>query len=301
VIQVFPTKLKVTANFPNTEVFVGKKIKTKVKKEDEAANVGMMLPGYYPIKAEYIGEYDTLEFDGEFATRDAENNELQVPVEFEADYVGVYSNYEDATLFVDGKSTGKTIQQLDNEIGPISQGGTVTLHAEKKFENVGTLKTDEITADGIYGSELTFDYEEEAEEIEEEFYDEDYEGAEEAENDFGVGEFMNLYQQTSIEAMNERDFSIVSDMIDPSGPSYEETEDYIDYLSEKGITEEAVSMEVTNSELIGDTTLEVTTEEEYLIYYADGEEKIKSFTSKYLVKATNDGLKIHSLIEANEN
>ncbi|GAE25375.1 hypothetical protein JCM9140_1366 [Halalkalibacter wakoensis JCM 9140] len=63
------------------------------------------------------------------------------------------------------------------------------------------------------------------------------------------GRFLDDYLTTSVEAINQRDFSIVVNMIDPAAATYKkEASDYIDYLERRGIKEDFHGVEVRSVE-----------------------------------------------------
>ncbi|WP_078543527.1 zinc ribbon domain-containing protein [Litchfieldia alkalitelluris] len=120
-------------------------------------------------------------------------------------------------------------------------------------------------------------------------------------NTEGIDSFMTTYISTSVAAINNRDFSMVSGYIDPSSSAYlKEVEDYIDYLDSKGITEDLLLVEVAMVDQKDDETLTVTTNEEYYIHYEDGSTKFKAYESTYEVKTGSDGFKMYKLVETNE-
>lgn len=120
-------------------------------------------------------------------------------------------------------------------------------------------------------------------------------------NQDGIEPFVTNYIHQSVEAMNRRDFSLISGLIDPTSTAYlKESSNYIDYLEEKGITEDLISVEVVDIKEKDDTTFTVSTHEEYHIYYGDGSGKYKTFNSKYEVKSTSDGYRMYKLIETKE-
>lgn len=116
-----------------------------------------------------------------------------------------------------------------------------------------------------------------------------------------IQSFMSDYLTTSVSAINDRSFEEVAYYIDPSGPAYKESSSYIDHLNEKGITEELVSQTVTDFKASADSkSYEVTTAEEYNIYYNDGTTKNKKFKSVYKLVVIDGSLKMNKLISTKE-
>ncbi|MCA0987024.1 zinc ribbon domain-containing protein [Guptibacillus algicola] len=121
-----------------------------------------------------------------------------------------------------------------------------------------------------------------------------------ANTDLIIG-FVQNYVATYVKAINWGDFSIVSNQIDPSATDYQnEVSDYIDYLAEKGMTEEVINVEVDSVEAIGDNKYRISTVEKYKIFYENGSAKYKSYSSSYEVRNTSDGLKMVKLLKTKE-
>lgn len=115
-----------------------------------------------------------------------------------------------------------------------------------------------------------------------------------------VQTIMHNYLSLSVEAINSRDFSLVSDLLDPDGPAYEESEKYIPYLEKKGITEELLDVQAISFRVLDDTSVEVTTNDTYNIIDKDGNRKERSYTSTYKLVEQNGEWKIHTLIKTVE-
>lgn len=113
--------------------------------------------------------------------------------------------------------------------------------------------------------------------------------------------FMDGYLRISVNAINDRDFNEVASFMDPSGPAYKESSDYIDHLNEKGITEELISATLNSFKAGADNqSYEVTTTEEYNINYNDGSTKYKKFISVYKLIVLDGTLKMNKLISTKE-
>ncbi|MEM5017445.1 hypothetical protein WKH31_14210 [Metabacillus indicus] len=116
-----------------------------------------------------------------------------------------------------------------------------------------------------------------------------------------VENFMGNYSKYSIQAVNERNFALVENLVDPDGQAYTEQRDYIGYLESEGITEKSEIFKVKEITKVDETTYEVSTYEKYHIFYGDGSEKKKDFNSEYILKILEDGrLTVHKLISSDE-
>jgi uncharacterized membrane protein YvbJ len=115
-----------------------------------------------------------------------------------------------------------------------------------------------------------------------------------------VEAFVESFISNGVQAYNNRDFSILSDDIDPSSAYSKTVKDYIDHLEKKGITEDLVNVEIEKVEPLEDGSYYVYTTEEYNIYYDDNTGKYKAFEGKYKITTTDDGLKMYDLVSTEE-
>lgn len=107
--------------------------------------------------------------------------------------------------------------------------------------------------------------------------------------------FLKEYTEASVEAINERDFSIVSDYITKDGPRREEAEDYIDYLDSKDIYETWIGTELEKVEELGKKEWEVTVKEEFEIIRPDSDDQWQ-FRTVLIVKEVDGDLLVDELI-----
>ncbi len=112
-------------------------------------------------------------------------------------------------------------------------------------------------------------------------------------------EFMENYTIASVDAINYGDISWMSPYLTSDGPRYDEAKDYIDYLVEKGITEEYISTKVVDVVDKGNGIYEVTTQEEFIIYYPDSDAQ-KAYQTVVEVRNENGAWKVHKLISTTE-
>ena len=131
----------VTANHDSHIYIDGKKYEPI--KKDEERTYGPFLPINHKVQAVYKGEYADVKQVEEVSPSDAEENKVYINFDLTGDYVYLYSNIEDATLFVNGKSTGLKISDVE-EFGPVATDGSMTLHAEIKTAD-GTVKSNKKT------------------------------------------------------------------------------------------------------------------------------------------------------------
>ena len=107
---------------------------------------------------------------------------------------------------------------------------------------------------------------------------------------------MQSYNSLSVKAINENDFSLVSDLIVSGSPREKEQKDYLDYLNSEGITEDHISTTLDSFKSIDDTTVEVTTKETFDIHYPDKDSAEKTFTTVSQLKLVDGEWLMYKLI-----
>nr|WP_258567733.1 protein kinase [Paenactinomyces guangxiensis] len=110
-----------------------------------------------------------------------------------------------------------------------------------------------------------------------------------------VEDFMTEYHKRSVKALNQGDFSIVSDMLDPDGPHYSGQKEYLLDLHAKGTREKHIVTKVTQIESQGDNKYKIVTFEGFNIYFKDKDDKYKTFKTPYIIIKTEKGYKVHSI------
>ncbi|MEH7254442.1 hypothetical protein V7111_20225 [Neobacillus niacini] len=277
-IVFYPTELKISSNLDGATVWLnGEELEEKTE-QNSFIKAGYLFPGEHVLKARFEGEYTDFQYEGSIDFSLAENNQLEAFIEFESTTVKLSSNYEDAILFVNGKSTGKEIGDVST-FGPIPTDGSVSLHAERNH-NGKTVKSEPIA---IYeDSSIRFRLEEPVVITEAE-----------------MARFMDSYFSTMVASINARDALLTEYVMDVEGKAYQEHRDYLKVLEERGITEEYLSMELVDNEEV-EGGYRVKTNEDYHISYGDGTRKYKSFVSEFFVSLLDDGLRVHTLLSTTE-
>jgi len=153
-IRVQPAYVEVTSNLEKADVYIDNQKVDTIKNADESQTVGPFLPGEHEMKLSTKGDYGTVEMKQTIESTDGDEV-TSADFDWGNHYVSLYSDYFDGTVFVNGKSTGKTVEEL-GYIGPINLDGSVKIHAERKFGSK-TKKTPAITLeDDIEEAELYF-------------------------------------------------------------------------------------------------------------------------------------------------
>ncbi|WP_211654839.1 TcaA NTF2-like domain-containing protein [Planococcus alpniumensis] len=120
-----------------------------------------------------------------------------------------------------------------------------------------------------------------------------------ADSDETVEWFMSDYNDASVAAINQGDYSVVSEFVLKGSPKAKEQSAFVDSMYEKGITEEHLDTTLENIESVGGKYYEVTTIETFIIH---GTEKSSEKTYRTVTKITEeaDGLQVYELISTKE-
>lgn len=288
-VVVHPFSLEVKSYIQGTKVMFHNKSKTLQNSEDYQ-KVASFLPTYtdqeiiYSVESEYASIEDTLSFTSSAYG----DNTVYVELDIEAALISVSSNEVNAIVFINGESTKKTVGEI-GLFGPIPLDGSFTVHAE--IDDRVSYRED------IY-------YEEDYELwFEEEYAEEvivDVSSSVSGEPSKDELEFLyDSFQQTAVDAINARDYSIVESYYHPEGISGPESANYMNYLDSKGITEQLVESEVLSFE-ISEGGIFLNTFESYIIYTPDKPSVQKSFNTQHYLKLDGDEWKFYQLMKTTE-
>lgn len=109
--------------------------------------------------------------------------------------------------------------------------------------------------------------------------------------------FISQYLLKSIEAINSGDFSIMESYLTENGPRRKEAEDYLDYLGEKGITEEFHGTEIEEFTEVDADTIKVTTIDTISIFRTDSSDQEKKFKTTVLLKKDGNSYLVDELVK----
>nr|WP_275580441.1 zinc-ribbon domain-containing protein [Metabacillus iocasae] len=147
--------IEVTANQDKVTVEIdGQKVGSV--KSEKASTFGPYLFGEHTIKATYKDEYAAVEDEQIVSFEDAKEDKQSVELDLTGDQVYVYSDYDDAILFVNDKNTKLKVGDI-YEFGPVKTDGSIKLHAEYKGKKSDVVAI-EAAEEDIY---LEFPYENE--------------------------------------------------------------------------------------------------------------------------------------------
>ncbi|MCQ6277097.1 zinc-ribbon domain-containing protein [Bacillus sp. V3B] len=157
VVQIKPIYAKVSSSEDKTDIYFNDK-KEGTLKSGKEKTFGPFLPGVYDVKAIVNGEYGEVEQEDEIDTSEIDLSKSPLKFRWSDYYVDLYS-YDDAILYVNGKSTEETIYDIGS-LGPIPIDGSIKVYAEKEFPS-GVKKSQEVTIKkGMYNLQLDIKYNE---------------------------------------------------------------------------------------------------------------------------------------------
>jgi uncharacterized membrane protein YvbJ len=202
--------------------------------------------------------------------------------------ITLLSNEPDAIVFIDGESTKKKVRDI-GEIGPLPTDGSISIHA--------VIDDRESYSEEVYsGGDYELYFEEEYTDVVMDSYIEDEDSLPTMDD---LETLFDSFQESGIEAINSRDFSLVEDYYHPKGISGPESANYINYLDSKGITEQLLDSEVVRYELV-DEGIHLYTFESFMIYYTDKPDAQKSFNTEHLLVHDNGQWKFYELLKTTE-
>lgn len=287
-LKIETYKAHLSTNYENVNLYLGSKKIGTTKSADDTVITQSLFPGIYTFKAVPNNADGTLETKQKVDITKSIHNKAQVYLELEGEYIYPSSNYKSAHLFVNGKDTGLEIGDMNNGFGPVSTDGSVVVHAEKEFKD-GVKRSKKIKVEDETDLYLPIG-EDETSRVEEQAED----------GDVHVGDFLKHYVSASMDAINQRDFSLIEDLF-IKGSTYEkQAKEYVKYLKKKGITEELKAFDIRDMKRLSDDSYVIETYEQFDIYYQDGSARRKSFNSRYAVVLTEEGPKVKGLLESKQ-
>ncbi|WP_027965323.1 TcaA 3rd/4th domain-containing protein [Halalkalibacillus halophilus] len=255
---------------------------------DEPSSIATIYPGEYTIAGEVQSMFGDFQHEQEFTTYP--NEEQEIYMNFDGNVYGIDTNQPSAELFVNGESTGKTLEEFD-ELGPFPTEEEVELHAELQTENGDVISSDTITQNdpgGWFGLPFYFDQEtalDESTTEEDEIDQTSDENAVENDQLDQVSEHILAFRDNYEDTVNNKDFSQVENMLDYNSDAYEEIKTYVDDLEDSAYSYEFTENEIISTEEISEGVYEVTTNERFI------------FTNHLNVQTDYDRMKSYTVIE----
>ncbi|MHA7139633.1 TcaA NTF2-like domain-containing protein [Rossellomorea arthrocnemi] len=313
-IKIVPFQQSFTSNISegDAEVEVEDEKLTLTSGEE---NPILIIPRKLSGTATFQGEYGSQTVTYETDPSSGMDNKIVSDIHFQVSEVRIVTNYEEATLYMNGKSTGKSIEQLNSTLNEVPQDASISFHAVYKGSDGKDFISNVIAFNGE--EEITLEFEEEKEDdprARQDFPVSSQTEVASGETEAGStttsltavqveGELfytLENYLYAAVEAINTGDFSSVQHYTFSDSPAYLELVDYTQYLQGKNITESLVRVHLIGIEMLDEKNYEVTVDTSYEIYYNDGTTKIKDFRETFHLNRTSKQFSVYQLMETVE-
>lgn len=279
-IVLKPYDLIISSNMDGTSVFIDGQEVGKFQNGEEFIYSGL-VPGKHKIKLSYKGEYANLESEEEImAFKRAYDNRIYLSLELYGKYIYVNSNFEDATLFIDGVDTKINIYN-EYKLGPIDENKKMKISARVNIDGE-EYESRVISVEDNYNSyfDLFIDYEE---------------PMSEEEITANIEKLIKGYEYDLINSINYYSYSYIDEYIEFGSPFMSSQKKLIDNLNSKGITEDLLSYSIEDITIVSDDIITVNVVENHLIYYMDGMQNEVSNYWKYTVVNIDDRFYIRDI------
>ncbi|WP_100401602.1 zinc ribbon domain-containing protein [Bacillus sp. FJAT-42315] len=138
---------KVSINQPSAKLVIDGEDQGKVE-ENKIQTLGPFLPIPHELQASYKSTYTVVDDSKIIHPQDEASNKIDVEFDLSGAEIYLTSNYDQATVFINGKSTNKTVADIDT-LGPVPVDGSMKIHAEVK-EDGQLLKSEPIVITEAY-------------------------------------------------------------------------------------------------------------------------------------------------------
>lgn len=296
---VHPITVETELPLDKTTIEIGKETVTGNSGETKIA--GKFLPGDYSWTASTKSTYSPIESKGTAHVNGDGSNLYVLSPELDGGTLKITSDDIDAILWINGKSTKKTIKEM-NSIGPIAFDGSVEIAAETKGDDGKAVKSKAVSVESA-SAHITFAHiqekaaaaraeKQEAEELQELVNSNEYE----------VSEYITSFRYEFESALNYGEFSYISSFFPPGS---QVQADYIADINRHIAMDEYYSYDfestiITGVEAIDNKTLQVTTDETFL-FSSDEEDYQYHKTKLYTVEVLDYGYYIEDIEQLTTN
>lgn len=285
--EIVPIRVEIESEYNDIQFTHGKK--TIDLNDESATTFGQFLPGNYEWSLVQKSDYGSLKKEGKmYISEDANNNKYTYELDYTPTETEVQSNNMEATLFVNGVSTKKTIDEL-NPLGPIPFDGSAKIHAEV-LVNGKTEKSNEAVVNGDR-TVLNFKY------IDDQIAAD--EKSEELDNlvmnhESKIDDFYLRFRQAHESDVNNRRYDATSYYV-VAGTELEKI--YKGYFKDfkKGDEISNHSNYMSNLKAINDHTFTFSTEENYTFFSHENETIEYFFKKQYTIVTSADSYKISKI------
>ncbi|WP_246476494.1 zinc ribbon domain-containing protein [Salicibibacter cibi] len=148
--EVPPFYINITTNEADTAIYLDEEEIAVADQDDFSQEIGPIAPGQYTVKAELDHDYVTLEEEEELNLIEAPQDQIQVDLNLDGEYIHIDSNEPEADVYVNGDALDMTVEELDSELGPVVTDGSMTIHAEHDYPwGSASSEEEEITGTNV--------------------------------------------------------------------------------------------------------------------------------------------------------
>ncbi|WP_335871140.1 TcaA NTF2-like domain-containing protein [Bacillus sp. 2205SS5-2] len=287
-IHAIPNKIRLSTNLEST--FRINDVSVDVKSVENPVELTEAYPGTYSVSGETTSLFGTLHISEEIQVNNNSNHISDIELNFPTEEYHIATKYPGATLFVNGESTDKTLEELV-VLGPFPKDKEVTLHAEWTGDDGETLISDQITQNDQKWGSLSFSFEEKDSQA---VVDQNDSGNTEerySEENQHVLDFRSAYEK----ALNAKNFELVADYLLPGSEAEEELIDYIGDLQDKEYSYEFTENSITESKNVKEDTFEISTLEIFVFTNHLGEKTVYQKEKIYTLMDSDYGYKIEKI------
>lgn len=309
-IEIIPFQQSFTTNIESGDVEVEVEDETFTLSPGEKETI-LIIPRRLTGKATFLGEYGSQTVTYETDPAKCRANKIVSDLPFQVSDVRISTNHPDGILYVNGKSTGKSIKHWNSSQHNVPQEATLSFHAVYKRSGGTDLISNVVAYNGEEDISLEFEEEkEDAPRARQEFPVSQQTEVTRGESDVEVspaeqveGELfytVENYLYSAVEAINTGDFTSVLYFTFSDSPAYLELVDYTQYLQEKNIKESLEQVHLIGIDRLDEENYEVTVDTSYEIYYNDGTIQKKNFRETFHLNRTLNRIGVYQLVETVE-
>ena len=139
--SIVPLEVEIYSPIQDVNITIDN-VSITTKKEEDYQSVGEFLPGEYKYSYSYEKGYVPVKGEGTVNITAQDSKKTQINLDFDNwTDVDLYSDVKDAVLYVDGKSTEKTVEEI-NTLFPVIYNDSVEIYAVGKDEDGKEIKSD---------------------------------------------------------------------------------------------------------------------------------------------------------------
>ncbi|WP_129725994.1 TcaA NTF2-like domain-containing protein [Ectobacillus funiculus] len=121
--------------------------------------------------------------------------------------------------------------------------------------------------------------------------------SEEAITKEAISAFMAEYMKTWGEALGQRDFSYVEELLDPNAAVYQNVSNHIQALRSNDTSEELLTYGIGDFTKLDETSYKVMVSEKYRLTDSDGKKEVKTINNEYVLIQSDGQLLIHEQLK----